>query len=598
MRPRSRVYCRARLIGVVGSGEIGGGAGSGVVKSGRAMTAGELVETRTLDGANIYLREPAIKLQFHARQPSADGLAAAVARWHAATTGVVGSSQATDGDLLDRLLWPIVRELHAALALPVPPQATARGPSRAGGPQELTLAFGWAWRGTAEGIAETSFGLMNALLAGDAPDLAACLAPLRAALARDRATGDRPLFVRDAERRLPLAAITGTNGKTTTTRCLAHLLTVAGRRVGMANSNGVWLGDERVLDGDYTGPQGARRVLADATLDTAVLETARGGILRRGIAYESNDVGVVTNISADHLGLQGIATLEELARVKELVVRLTRPTGLVVLNADDPLVAAMARAVRAPVLFFSRQPTNPTIAAHLAAGGRALLDGGGVLVLAEGARRVPIVPLAEVPLTFGGRATHMVENALAAAGAALGLGLDPATIAAGLRGFRNSPEQNFGRLNAFAIAEPPCTFIVDYAHNEAGLAHLLAFGRGYVAPGARLLAIIGTAGDRADAVLRGIGRQAGAGAAFVWVRGTERYLRGRSGEAMDRLFVAGIVEGRAGAAGGYALVADELAAVEAALAEARPGDAIAMMCFEEQGAVLARLATRGTVLAG
>jgi len=281
--------------------------------------------------------------------------------------------------------------------------------------------------------------------------------------------------------------------------------------------------------------------------------------------------------------LQGIATVEELARVKELVVRLTRPSDLVVLNADNPLVAAMARATTAPVLFFSCQSANPTIAAHLAAGGRALLAEDGAIVLAEGARRLPLVPLDEVPFTFGGRATHMVENALAATGAALGLGLDPATIAAELRDFRNSPEQNFGRLNVF---------------DRRAALHLLAFGRGYVAPGARLLAIIGTAGDRADAVLRGIGRQAGAEAAFVRVRGTEQYPRGRSGEAMNRLFVDGIVAGRDGATGSYALVADELAAVEAALTGARPGDAIAMMCFEDQAAVLARLATRGSSLAG
>ncbi len=562
------------------------------------MTAGELIEVRTLDGANIYLLQPAIKLQFRAHQLSADELAGAVERWHASTSTTVPAPHAPGDDLLDRLLWPIVRALHDALDLPIPTRATARGPLRAGEPQELTLAFGWEWREAAEGIAGAAFDMMQRCLGGGTPDLAARLAPLRAALKHDRTTGDHPLFVRDAERRLPLAAITGTNGKTTTTRCLAHLLTIAGRRVGMANSTGVWLGDEQVLDGDYTGPQGARRVLADATLDTAVLETARGGILLRGIAYESNDVGVVTNISADHLGLQGIATVEDLAHVKALIVRLTRPTGLVVLNADDPLVAAMALDARAPILFFSRQSANPTIGAHLAAGGRALLAAGGRIVLAEGTRRTPLVPLAEVPFTFGGRATHMVENALAATGAALGLGLDPATIATGLRAFRNSPEQNFGRLNAFAITAPPCTFIVDYAHNEAGLAHLLAFGRGYVAPGARLLAIIGTAGDRGDAVLRGIGRQAGAEAVFVWVRGTEHYLRGRSGEAMDRLFVAGIIEGRGGAAGGYALVADELSAVEVALAEARPGDAIVMMCFEDQAAVLARLAMRGSSLAG
>jgi len=575
-----------------------GDAVGGGVKNGRVMTTGELIELRTLDGANIYLLEPAIKLQFRIRHLPADELATAVERWHTDASTVVTASRASGNDLLDQLVWPIVRALHVALGLSVPTRATVRGPSAADEPQGLTLAFGWEWRETAEGIAASAFDLMNRCLAGEMPELSERLASLRAALEQDRATDDRPRFVRDAERRLPLAAITGTNGKTTTTRCLTHLLTVAGRRVGMANSNGVWLGDDRVLDGDYTGLQGARRVLADATLDTAVLETARGGILLRGIAYESNDVGVVTNISADHLGLQGIATVEELARVKELVVRLTRSTGLVVLNADDPLVAAMARAARAPVLFFSRQPERPPIEAHLAAGGRALLAEDGIIVLAQGGQRTPLVPLAEVPFTFVGRATHMVENALAAAGAALGFGLDPAMIAAGLRDFRNSPEQNFGRLNAFAITDPSCTFIVDYAHNEAGLAQLLAFGRGYVAPGARLLAIIGTAGDRADAVLRGIGRQAGAEAAFVWVRGTKHYLRGRSGEAMNRLFIEGIVEGRAGAVGGYALVPDELSAVGAALAEARPGDALVMMCFEEQAAVLTLLATRGSSLAG
>jgi cyanophycin synthetase len=577
---------------------VTGGATGGDVKSGRTVTVGELIEIRTLDGANIYMREPAIKLQFRARQVGAEARAAALASWRTLVAGALPDVHGAGDDLVADLLWPIARDLHAALALPVPNHTIVSGPLAEGEPQELTLAFGWLWRESAEGLAEAAFALMNGLLAGDVPDLVERLAPLRAALEQDRATDDRPLFVRDAERRLPLAAITGTNGKTTTTRCLTHLLVVAGRRVGMANSNGVWLGDEQVLDGDYTGPQGARRVLADATLDTAVLETARGGILLRGIAYESNDVGVVTNISADHLGLQGIATVEDLARVKELVVRLTRPNGLVILNADDPLVVAMAEAVQAPVLFFSRRATNPVIAAHLAAGGRALLADGGAIALVEGGRRIPLVPLDEVPFTFGGRAAHMVENALAAAGAALGLGLPPETIAAGLRDFRNSPEQNFGRLNAFAIAAPPCTFIVDYAHNEVGLAHLLAFGRGYVAPGARLLAIIGTAGDRGDAVLRGIGRQAGAEADFVWVRGTENYLRGRSGEAMNRLFVEGIVAGRDGAAGGYALVADELSAVEAALREARSGDTIVMMCFEDQAAVLDCLATRGTSLAG
>ena len=566
------------------------------------MVALELGEIRTLDGPNIFLLAPAIKLQFGAPELSARALDAARERWRVANPERV-ASDTTDADerSVAGLLWVIVRDLHTALGLPVPDHTTTRRdlPGRAGW-RDLTLAFGWEWRTAAEGIAEAAFAALGDLLAERPYGLPSTLARLREALTTDRAENDRPLCISDAARRIPVAAITGTNGKTTTTRCLAHLLAATGRRVGMANSNGVWIGDEQVLEGDYTGPQGARRVLDDPAPEVAVLETARGGILLRGTAYESADVGVVTNISGDHLGLQGIDTLEGLAGVKSVVVRLTRPAGLAVLNADDPLVRAMAAVTRAPVLFFSREPDDAPVREHLAAGGRALLAERGAIVLAEGAARRELVPLAEVPITFGGRAGHMVENALAAAGAALGLGLDPAIIADGLRTFRNSPDQNFGRLNAFAIDEPACTFIVDYAHNEAGLRHLLAFGREFVAPGARLLAIIGTAGDRTDENLRGIGELAGAAAEFVWIHETEHYLRGRERAEMNDLFLAGIAAGIAaghnGATDRRAVVPDELAAVEAALAFARPGDAIVMMCFEEQAAVLARLDARGTLL--
>jgi cyanophycin synthetase len=388
--------------------------------------------------------------------------------------------------------------------------------------------------------------------------------------------------------------MTATNGKTTTTRCLAHILASTGRRVGMANSNGVWIAGEQVLDGDYTGPQGSRRVLEDPSVEVAVLETARGGILLRGIAYESNDVGVVTNVSADHLGLQGIDTVEQLADVKSLVVRLTRPGGAVVLNGDDPLVRAMAAAVAAPVTLFSRLPDSEPVQTHLAAGGRAVIADNKTIVIAEGTARSSLIPLADVPITFGGRAAHMVENALAATAAALGLGLPPDAIAAGLTSFRNTPEQNFGRLHVFAIREPACTFIVDYAHNEAGLGHLLRFGASYVAPGGRLLAIVGTAGDRPDSVLRGLGHLAGEQAAYVWIRETEHFLRGRTREEMNALFVAGIIAG-SGTDDAHTIVPDELTALDAALAQARPGDAIVMMCFEQQADVLAALGERGTL---
>jgi cyanophycin synthetase len=533
-----------------------------------------LVEIRSLDGANIYLRAPAIKLQL---------------------------TCAGDAALAERVapdfLLPTIADLHRALDLPQPESVTmVRALAGEDGPaHEIVVAFTWEWRTAAEGIAAAAFAAAEAQLSGGRFDHAATVGELRLALATDRAEGDQPRFVRDAVRHIPVAGITGTNGKTTTTRCLAHILAATGRRVGMANSNGVWIGAERVLEGDYTGPQGALRVLEDPSVEVAVLETARGGMLLRGIAYESNDVGVVTNISADHLGLQGIETVEQLAGVKSLVVRLTRPGGAAVLNADDPLVRAMAADVAAPVIFFGREPEGEAVRAHLAGGGRAVLAEGGAIVVAEGDERAPLIPLVEVPITFGGRAAHMVENALAATAAALGLGVARGEIAAGLASFRNTPEQNFGRLHVFAIREPACTFVVDYAHNEAGLAHLLRFGASYVGPGGRLLAIIGTAGDRPDAVLRGLGRLAGEQAAFVWIRETEHYLRGRTREEMDALFAAGVVEGR-GDDGAYAIVPDEPAALAAALAFARPGDAIVMMCFEQQAEVLAALGERGEMV--
>jgi len=535
-----------------------------------------VAEIRSLDGANIFLLGPAIKLQVQAP-----------------------GSAAQAETIADDLLVPAIRSLHRLLDLPEPTFATRlRTFVRDETPTfEIIVAFTWEWRSCAEGIAAAAVAAANAGLADRRFDLAAAAEDLDHALATDRAEDDRPRFVRDAARRIPLVGITGTNGKTTTTRCLAHILANAGEWVGMANTTGVWIGGERVLDGDYTGPQGARRVLEDASVEVAVLETARGGILLRGIAYESNDVGVVTNISADHLGLQGIDTLAQLADVKALIVRLTRPTGTAVLNADDPLVLGMAAVTAAPVILFGRAPDSPAIRAHLAAGGSAVLADAGAIVLESADEYTPIIALADVPLTFGGRAAHMIENALAATAAAIGLGVPLGTIAAGLISFRSSPEQNFGRLHVFAIRAPECTFIVDYAHNEAGLDHLLRFGASYVGPGGRLLAIIGTAGDRPDNVLRGIGRLAGEQAAQVWIRETEHFLRGRTQPELNALVAAGVAEGR-GSASDVPIVPDELAAIEVALAAARPGDAIVMMCFEQQAEVLAVLAQRGALVGG
>jgi cyanophycin synthetase len=330
-------------------------------------------------------------------------------------------------------------------------------------------------------------------------------------------------------------------------------------------------------------------VLAEPGLDAAVLETARGGILLRGMACESNDVGVMTNIAGDHLGLQGVETVEGLAEVKGVVVRTTRPDGWAVLNADDPLVRGQAGGVHASLLWVSQDAENPTIVSHRLAGGRVVLAHDGWLLEARGDEENRLAHLDEVPITFGGRARHMVENALCAAAAALGLGVSREAVAAGLRTFGANPDDNLGRLHVYDLAG--ATVIIDYAHNGPGLAHLLALARGYVRGAGRLTAIIGTAGDRTDDALREIGRIAAERSDRVIVKGTERYLRGRGSVAeMNQLFLAGI------AAGGnpeHVVVPDEPAALALALRDLAPGDVVAMMCIESGPQSRARVEALG-----
>jgi cyanophycin synthetase len=344
------------------------------------------------------------------------------------------------------------------------------------------------------------------------------------------------------------------------------------------------------MEGDYTGPSGARRVLLDPNVDVAVLETARGGILLRGVAFESADVGVMINVTADHLSLHGVETIETLAEVKSVVVRLVRPGGLVVLNADDPNVARQATRVRADVLFITQDPTRQTVVDHLARGGRALLRIEDAIVHAVGDTREKVIDLRDAPITWGGVARHMVENAMCAAGAALGLGLPLEQIAAGLRTFRSDVRSNAGRLNVFRLHGT--IIVVDYAHNESGLEALIAFGRGLSGGAGRLSAIIGTAGDRQDDVLVGIGRIAAEQADRVYIKENLRYLRGRPAEEIVDLIRSGINEAH-GLGKLVGVYPSEHQALIAALDRAEPGDTIVVMCVQDQLAIYRELRERG-----
>jgi cyanophycin synthetase len=451
-------------------------------------------------------------------------------------------------------------------------------------PGRIVLFYPWQWRSFALGIAQAAYA------AAIGEPFANAIDTLREKLAADQAEDDRPLWVRDTERRIPAVGITGTNGKTTTTRLLAHIARTAGLSVGWSSSSGVYINGELVLEGDYTGPSGARRVLDDPEVDLAVLETARGGILLRGIAYESNDVGVFLNVSADHLSLNGVETLTTLAEVKGIVVRVTRPEGVVVLNADDPLVLSQRDSVRAEVVLISQRPDAPAVAGHLLGGGRAVVRRDTDILERHADEEARIAGIDEIPLAFGGAAPHMIENVLAATAAALGLKLTPTAIADGLRSFRADAHSNAGRLNVFDVDGR--TIVLDYAHNESGLQHLIDFSRALLDSNGRLVTVIGTAGDRQDDVLRGLGWLAGRRSDLIFLKDNPTYRRGRPPGGLNDVMRAGLEDAgaldRLGGSFGC-----EYDATVAALAASQPGDYIVVMCQEDHARIVDELRRRG-----
>ena len=326
-------------------------------------------------------------------------------------------------------------------------------------PGHWVVAFPWTDEGEAEAVARLALRVY---------DNGGGRAVTERAVRRvaGSASGRRPEWVRDKERRVPVISISGTNGKSTTTRMIAHIARLAGKHVGVTTTDGVIVDGEIVEPGDFTGPQGAHAILGRDDIDLAVLETARGGILLRGLGYESNDASVLTNVSGDHLDLQGLHTLPELAEVKSVICRVTRKKGAVVLNADDPLVAGVARDVTAPVWLFSLKPSSARVRRHVATGSRAYLLEDEWLVERSGSRGRKILRADEIPATLGGIARHNIANALAAAGGARALGFTIDEVAAGLREVRSSSELLPGRLNVYRLGNR--LIIVDYAHNVAG----------------------------------------------------------------------------------------------------------------------------------
>ncbi|MEW6562910.1 MAG: cyanophycin synthetase [Pseudomonadota bacterium] len=365
--------------------------------------------------------------------------------------------------------------------------------------------------------------------------------------------------------RIPIVAAAGTNGKTTTVRLTAHFLTLSGLRVGMTNSDGVYIGKRRIDTGDCSGPKSARNVLLHPDVDAAVFETARGGVLREGLAFDRCNVAIVTNIGmGDHLGLSYISTVEDLAVVKRVIVENVAPDGMAVLNAADPIVVKMANACSGGITYFARDAHLPVMATHRAQGHRVVYVENNAIVAAQG-KDEQRIPLSEVPLTRNGTIAFQVENAMAATAAAWALGLSWEVIRAGLRSFVNDAVTAPGRFNVFDYRG--ATLIADYGHNpDAILALVQAVD---AMPAKRRFVVISGAGDRRDEDIR---RQTEIlGEAFDEViLYQDQCQRGRA----DGEVLALLQQGLANATRAKKIdeIRGEFLATDAALARLQPGD--------------------------
>lgn len=312
------------------------------------------------------------------------------------------------------------------------------------------------------------------------------------------------LYPASATGRIPLVAVTGTNGKTTTTRLIAYLAKQAGYHTGFTTTDGIYINDRLILQGDCSGPQSARIVLRDPLVNFAVLECARGGILRSGLGIDQCEVSIVTNISGDHLGLDGINTIEQLAKIKAVVPQSTAKNGYAILNADDDLVYQMKDSIKSNIALFSVSPENLRVRQHLAEGKPAAFVENGWFVFCQGDQRYQVLAIEAVPLTFDGRAESMIKNILPAIITAFICGIPIKQIQDGLLSFKPSPENTPGRMNNFEFSN--FSVMLDYAHNESGYQELKKYADHINA--SVKTGVIAATGDRRDQDIMNIGKLA------------------------------------------------------------------------------------------
>jgi cyanophycin synthetase len=547
-----------------------------------------MVELRVLDGPNLYFTRPAIKLTLDVSpwlalpQDRVELLARRTAFTPSASSGQPGSDQRR------RYIARFAVYLARALADATRTHLAVRG--RPGPtPEQIVVAYPWRRREAAEAFGRALPPLLTVGLDGRRSlDRAIAAAAQRL---EHVPPGAPPTTLSPT---IPVIAVTGTNGKTTTVRLIAHLARAAGHTVAYTTTDGVYRDHELVEEGDYSGFSGAAKALAQPGIDFAVLETARGGILLRGIGTDHNDVAVVTNVTEDHLDQYGIRTIDQLAEVKGTITRITRPDGWDVLNADDPRVLAMRRQATGRPWLFSLDADHPAIRTTLAEGGRAISVLDRMLVVMSSRRHVHhLLPLEEIPVALAGISSPYLRNAMAAAAAALGAGVPEEAVADGLRSFVLDPDSNPGRANLFELDGR--VVVIDYAHNEDGMRGLVEICQGLRPGSARIFLAFGTAGDRTNAILHRLAYTAARGADRPAIAELHRYLRGRDPKDLVERLQAGLQDGGKAMA---PVFPDEVAALTWMLVESAPTEVLAVTALAQRPEIFQLLRSRGGTVVG
>jgi cyanophycin synthetase len=547
-----------------------------------------MVELRVLDGPNLYFTRPAIKLTLDVSswlalpQARVERLTKRTALTAASSGGQPGSDQRR------RYVARFAVQLTRALADATGTHLAVRG--RPGSlPEQIVVAYPWRRRGAAEAFARELGPLLAVGLDGRrSMDRAIAAAAQRL---EHMQPGAPPTVLSPA---IPVIAVTGTNGKTTTVRLIAHLARAAGHTVAYTTTDGVYRDHELVEEGDYSGFSGAAKALAQPGIDFAVLETARGGILLRGIGTDHNDVAVVTNVTEDHLDQYGIRTIDQLAEVKGSITRITRPDGWDVLNADDPRVLAMRRLATGRPWLFSLDADHPAIRTTLAEGGRAISVLDRSLVVMSARPQVHhLLPVEDIPVALAGISSPYLRNAMAAAAAALAAGISEAAVVEGLRSFVLDAESNPGRANLFEIEGR--VVVIDYAHNEDGMRGLVEICRGLRAGEARIFLAFGTAGDRTDAILHRLAYTAARGVDRPAIAELHRYLRGRDPKDLVERLQVGLRDGGKTEA---PVFPNEVEALQWMLNESAPDEVVAITALAQRPEIFQLLRERGGAAVG